>query len=165
MQCWPWTENITSDRRAVVQISLLRKLTKHSLIRLAWKRLSWTPGCLTFVPWMLWWGKVQKIFTVQCFPGNSSVFRSSNLWLRELEKACGGHGNRQKSHTSKGEVTTWQVLWRQQKFPEMWLTEMPSDWHVVINHHHVTYTTNVWWSNHLIGLNSISHQVLIQGYR
>lgn len=153
MQCWPWVENITSNRRAVVQISLLRKLTKHSLIRLAWKKLSWTPGCLTFVLQMLWWGKQRGgIFTVRCSPGDSSVFRSSNLWLGERGKACRGHGNRQKSHTSKGEVTTWQVHWRQQKFPEMWLTDAIR---LVCGHQSsvcVTYTINVW-SSPLIGLN------------
>ena len=52
--------------------------------------MSWTLGCLTFVLRMLCCGKQHReIFGGLCFLGDSTVFKSSNLWLGEWGKHVG----------------------------------------------------------------------------
>lgn len=91
---------------AVVQISLPRKLSKHSVIRFTWKTASQTGGSHPFVHWILLWGKHPRGYFQCCaFPSDSNVFWSSKLWLGDWER-CGEANvtgiTCKVSHTSRG---------------------------------------------------------------
>lgn len=96
---------------AVVQIPQMRKLTKHSLIRLAWKNLSWTqdvshlsPGCCR---------KVNNRGDI-----SSAVFPQWQWCLLELKSLSGRLGRVRRGHSNRNYLTEIAHCWRWRKMEQ-----------------------------------------------
>lgn len=110
--------------QAVVQISQLRKLTKHSLISLAWKKKPvLNIRCLTFVFCMLFGRKQQgSYFKCSVSPvtaviggwGSECRCRSSPNYFQVCH-TCGG-GGRRSSHLTSALTTTEIPLKRESRW-------------------------------------------------
>lgn len=111
-QCWPWAENITSDRRPLIEFLYWGTLTKHSVLSSAWKNLPWTQGACCTDAGCEVKSAGRGLGKVQCFPSDKRVFSD---WENESDLA--------EVNLTPLDAVLW--LWRQGKFLVMWVTRKP----------------------------------------